>query len=339
MINIFDFWKTREPKLVYSYVPEPVYRQKDPPELLRQAVEIIANWDASGANCPPVFMPDFGTVTTAKPFGGKVVRSSDGEQIFIEPAAETIDEALDIKPMPNGDVDQAIALYRELCRQTGRQDIRFVTPDFQGPLNTAVQVMKQEEFFIALYTEPEKVHELMARVTDTLIEFVRRLQASVRVDGGIWPYIWLPQEVGVVITEDLMPLLSPAQYAEFGAPYLKRISDAFGGVYVHSCGQWTHNAPVLAQSGVRLLGLDFCYPYATIEAIQDTLPGLVLQPGYEFNKPLPYADFVAFAEDMILKRNGDTCLWFALNSHPIWQFDRLRAVLEKHGAVNVTFGR
>jgi hypothetical protein len=335
--NIFDFWNKRQPKVVYSCIPEPTYRQKDPPEMQQMAAEAIANWDAGGANCPPVFMPDFGTVTTAKPFGGKVVRSSDGAQIFIEHVAETIDEALAIEPKPNTDVDQAVHIYRELCWMTRRHDIRFVTPDFQGPLNTAVQIMKQDEFLIALYTEPKKVHEFLARVTDTLIEFIRRLQSQLRVDGGLWPYIWLPKEFGVVVTEDLMPLLSPELYAEFGIPYLKRISDEFGGVFVHSCGQWTHNARVLADSGINLLGLDFCYPYATIEEIQRTLPGLVLQPGFEFYKAVEYPDFPAYVEGMIEKRSGDTCLWFALNSNPIWQFDRVRKVLEKHGAADVTF--
>ncbi|MCL2701065.1 MAG: hypothetical protein FWE88_05160 [Phycisphaerae bacterium] len=338
MINIHDFWAKRQPKVVYSYIPEPTYRQKDPPELQRMAIEAIANWDVSGANCPPVFMPDFGTVTTAKPFGGNVVRSSDGEQIFIEHAAATIDEALAIEPTPNADVDQAVAIYRDVCRQTGRNDIRFVTPDFQGPLNTAAQIVKQDEFLIALYTEPRKVHEFLARVTDTLVEFLRRLMAQVRVDGGCWPYMWIPQEIGVVVTEDLMPLLSPELYKEFGLPYLKRISDEFGGVFVHSCGQWTHNAKVLAASGVKLLGLDFCYPYATIEEIQETLPGLVLQPGFEFFKSVEYPDFPSYVEGMITNRRGDTCLWFAMNSHPIWQFDRVRNILEKHGAADVTFG-
>jgi len=265
------------------------------------------------------------------------VKSSDGQQIFIEHAAATLDEALAIEPTPNSDVDQAVAIYREVCRQTGRSDIRFVTPDFQGPLNTAAQIIKQDEFLVALYTEPKKVHEFLGRVTDTLIEFQRRIRAQVRVDGNIWPYIWLPKEFGVVITEDLMPLLSPELYKEFGIPYLKRISEAFGGLFLHSCGQWTHNAQVLAESGLKILGIDFCYPYATIEKIQETLPGLVLQPGFEFYKEIEYADFPAYVEGMIQKRTGDTCLWFAMNSNPIWQFNRVKKVLEKHGAAEVAF--
>ena len=340
MININEFWKKREPKVVYSYVPEPTYRQKDPPEMLRMAVELIASWEASGANIPPVFIPDFGTVTTAKTWGGKVVRSSDGQQIFIEHVSTDIDAILDVQPAEhNPDVAQAVTLYKEVCRQTGRNDIRFVTPDYQGPLNTAAQIMEQVEFLVAMYTEPTKVHTLLDRVTNNLIQYMKDLQAQVPVSGSVWPYMWLPSEFGVSITEDLMPLVSPELYKEFGLPYLKRISDAFGGVFVHSCGEWSHNAQVMAESGINYLGMDFCYPYSKIDVIQESLPNLVLQPGFEFFKKLEYADVCEFIEGMIQKRRGNTCLWFALNSNPIWPMDKVRRTFEKCGVKDISFGK
>lgn len=51
-------------------------------------------------------------------------------------------------------------------------------------------------------------------------------------------------------------MLSPELHDEFGVPYLNRLSDAFGGVYIHSCGDWTHLAPSLEKvRGLR--GLEF----------------------------------------------------------------------------------
>ena len=329
-LSIRDFWRTRQPTCVYTYVPEPIYRQKPPEEMVRLAVDIIGNWEATGANCPPVFIPDFGTVTLAKPWGGQVVTTSDG-QIFIEPVSDNIDAVLDIAPGPNPDVELAVQLYREIVRQTGRQDIRFVAPDFQGSLGTAVQIMEQAAFLMAMHTEPEKVHRLLDLVTTRNIQFMKDVQARLHVDGGAWPYIWLPQEVGIVVTEDLMPLLSPATYREFGLPCLRRLSGEFGGLFLHSCGQWTHQAPVLAESGLPLLGIDFCYPYAKLEQIQVTLPGLVLQPGFEFFKTSEHADFPAFIDAMIRERRGDTVLWPAMNSNPLWKFDEVRRVLDRHG--------
>ena len=51
-------------------------------------------------------------------------------------------------------------------------------------------------------------------------------------------------------------MLSPELHDEFGVPYLNRLSDAFGGIYVHSCGDWTHLFPSLEKvRGLR--GLEF----------------------------------------------------------------------------------
>jgi hypothetical protein len=44
--------------------------------------------------------------------------------------------------------------------------------------------------------------------------------------------------------------------AEFGVPYFNQLSDAFGGIYIHSCGNWLHQIPTLEM--VRnLRGLEF----------------------------------------------------------------------------------
>jgi len=332
MHSIIDFWKNRteRPPVVYTYVPEPVYRQKPPAEMVRMAAEQIAGWERSGANCPPVFMPDFGTVTMAKPWGGKVVTTDDG-QIFIHPVSRNIDEILDIEPGRNPDIELAVDLYRQVCSATGRSDIRFVSADYQGVLGTASQIMQQDDLMIAMIAEPKKVHRFLDLVCERNIAFMQDLMARVRIDGGLWPYIWLPQEIGIVITEDFMPLLSPVMYAEFALQYLKRIADAFGGVFVHSCGQWIHHARTMADSGINYLGIDFCYPYTRLEEIQEYLPGLVLQPGFEFNKKSEYDGYPAFLDAMLGKRRGGTCLWLAMNSNELWQFDKVREVLHRHG--------
>lgn len=207
MRNITDFWRKRNLPVALTCIPEPTYRQKTPEQMVAGATEAIGNWEASGSNLPPVFMPDFGTVTMAKPWGGRVVKTDDG-QIFIHPVSTDIEAVLDIEPRRNPDIDLAVDLYNEVCRRTGRSDIRFVTPDFQGVLGTAGQVMKEEELLIAMYTHPAKVHAFLDLVCRRSIEFIEEFKRRIgHIDGGIWPYIWLPDEIGVVITEDMMPLL------------------------------------------------------------------------------------------------------------------------------------
>ena len=329
MLSILDFWRKRQPKFVYSYIPEPTYRQKDPEQMVEMATQQIGNWEASGSNVPPVFVPDFGTVTMARPWGGLVKKTDDG-QIFIDPVSGNIDEILDIEPAPNGDIQLAVDLYNEVKRRTGRDDIRFVTPDYQGVLGTASQIMAQEELMVAMYTDGEKVHKFLDLVCRRNIQFMKDLQAKVRVDGNVWPYIWLPQEIGVVVTEDFMPLLSPEMYRDFGMPYLRRMGQEFGAVFIHSCGSWIQHAEMIRDSTIPYLGVDHCYPYTKLEDIQAVLPNWVLQPGYEFFKTLEYADFPAYLDAMIQKRQGDTCLWPAINSNAVWKYDQVRKVLDKH---------
>ena len=61
-------------------------------------------------------------------------------------------------------------------------------------------------------------------------------------------------------------MLSPDLHDEFGVPYLNRLSDAFGGVYVHSCGDSTHLFASLEK--VRdLRGLEFGASEAPYEKV------------------------------------------------------------------------
>ena len=45
---------------------------------------------------------------------------------------------------------------------------------------------------------------------------------------------------GISVSDDETILLSPGLFEEFGLPYLNRISDAFGGLYYHCCGDFGH---------------------------------------------------------------------------------------------------
>jgi hypothetical protein len=95
-------------------------------------------------------------------------------------------------------------------------------------LNTASLLWQQEEFMIAMYNEPAQVHELLEQVTEHIIHIIRAMKKSIgNICGPVWPYIWLPTDIGVGITEDYMPLLSPKLYREFGIPYVEKISREF----------------------------------------------------------------------------------------------------------------
>lgn len=329
MIRISEYWKSADHPFITTTIHDPVYRQKPRGQIVDLAVRCVEEWNEKAAGVPPAFWPDFGTITMARGWGGREEVSCDGMP-FIHPAAETIEEALDLTPPDeNPDIAPAVAMFQEVKRRTGRNDLCFKTPDFQGVLNTAALVVKQDELLMAMYAEPDKVHRFLQRLCDANIAYIRTLLAKAgRLDGNIWPYLWLPHTVGVTTTEDMMPLLSPELYKEFGIPYLKQVSDAFGGVFIHCCGEWGRHARVLAESGVRIVGMEFHHPFTDLDEIQEHLDGLVLLPvlsGLKENSP----PLEAFVEDLLARRRGRTRFWFGHND--AWGDSRILPILRRHG--------
>jgi hypothetical protein len=152
-----------------------------------------------------------------------------------------------------------------------------------------------------------------------------------RVDGNIWPYVSVPHDVGVCITEDMMPLLSPDQYKQFGLPQLQRISDAFGGVFIHCCGRWGQHAENLAASGVHILGAEFHYPFTTIDQIRPHLPDAVLVPYLADFATDDYESFEAYLARLIEDHGGDGPLWVALSDADGWPVAEAKTLADDAG--------
>jgi len=262
--NIRDFLNRKTPYLL-SVHHDPVYRQgANDGETVAKACEVIAKDLAVADECGilPSYFPDFGTVSMPAVYGGEVIPARNGGGIHIKPAAKTADDILKLveKPFEETDFQRAIGIYRKICERLETDEIYIRTPDFQGPMNTlALLLENQAELMVAMFEQPDVVHEAARKVTDMLIGYTARFRAEAgagKVIGNIWPYIALPDGKGVGITQDYMPLLGPDQYAEFELPQLKRISDAFGGVFIHCCGFYKWHLKNLADSGVEIIGME-----------------------------------------------------------------------------------
>jgi len=294
-LSIDNYWSPDGPEVILLISHEPSYRQLPLAEIGQAAATHAREWMSlygHGVNLPPAFFADFGTITMAKPWGGRVEISSEGRP-FIHPAAQSLEEALEIEPVENPDLAESLALF-ETVREA---------PDFQGVLNTAALVLDQEALLSGMIEEPELVHRFLDRVCEVNLKFMTRLQAAAgRTDGNIWPYIWLPAQFGVGITEDMMPLLGVDAYREFGVPYLKRIANAFNGVFIHCCGEWARHAPTLAGSGITIRGVEFHHPFTRFDDLRHTLPGAVVVPFYAAFKSNEFPDQPAFVRDLLTRR-------------------------------------
>jgi len=87
-----------------------------------------------------------------------------------------------------------------------------------------------------MYTHPTEIHLLLRMVTDYLIEFMasaRRLLP--RPVSSNFLEIYLPADLGVGVSDDLAPSSRPPVRGIRGS-LLNQLSDAFGGLFLHSCG-------------------------------------------------------------------------------------------------------
>ncbi|MDR1900791.1 MAG: uroporphyrinogen decarboxylase family protein [Treponema sp.] len=129
-----------------------------------------------------------------------------------------------------------------------------------SPLVTASLIWDYTSFIEATLVFPDEIHALMEKVTEATILYIKeqfkRIKNLYSVGHELW---YIPQECGVRVSDDTAALLSPSLYREFGVKYNSMISEAVGGIVVHSCGNVEHVvAPMMEISGLR--GLDFTIP-------------------------------------------------------------------------------
>ena len=312
-----------------TIVPSPVeYHRKPETECVKIASEIIRSWEKSGSTLLACFEPNFGTFTMALPWGGKIIGGGDTYQ-HIQAVSDNIDEILDIELSDNPHIERAVRTYRDVCENTGNNNIRFMTPDFQGVLNTAAMIMDQSALMMAMITAPDKVHQFLDKVYDANITFFKQLLSSIgHIDGNFWPPIWLPHTVGVMVIEDMMPMLSPDLYKEFGLPYLKRFSDEFGGVFFHICGRWSHHMKNLAESGINILGFEYHHPHATLDQINEYFDDVVVVPFLDGYIDTEYPDVLSFTKALLAKRKKSISLWFAGYDDLNWPVEEIQALIE-----------
>jgi hypothetical protein len=316
------FWQGEGRCLVSVHATTHEYRQvfDDGTILAAAARHLETQARLPGVNLPSLFC-DWGTVSTAKHWGGRTRFDSTGENIFIDPVAQTIDEALALEPLPVDhpalDAHHALALYRRLSEQLQTDALWLRTPDMQGPLNTAGLVMNQEELMMAMISSPEKVHAFLARVCELLIDYARYLRRGTgrRICGNLWPYTFFPDEFGVSLTEDLMPLLSADLYKTFGIPTLQRIGEALGGLHIHCCGDWGRHAATLAEglkeAGVALKAVEFHYPFTRIEELACLASETVFIPYIMLDQQDDFASATAYYRHLLATCDEDVRFWFA----------------------------
>jgi hypothetical protein len=279
MRRIRQFWSGEDPSPLVSLFSPMAYRQNPDEEAMVHgacaAIAADAQSDPSEVGVVlPTFNPDFGTVSMPAMWGGRVIPASHGGGIYIEPIFSSADQLQTLGPpcaYEQTDFSRATRLYRSVCERLESDRIFVRTPDVQGPLNTLGLMIEQTELLMALYECPAFVHRALTIITDAIISVLTRYRHDVgadRVVGNVWPWISLLDGKGISITQDFMPLIGPELYEEFELPQLKRIADAFGGVFIHCCGEYRQHLPTLAKATFKIHGIEIHYPATKIWDVQ-----------------------------------------------------------------------
>ena len=111
--------------------------------------------------------------------------------------------------------------------------------DSFGPVEVAGKLIGYELLYAVAYDEPELYDKLMTYATDAYILFYdaqKDLAGDLFITTCLNAHDWVPQFKTNALGMDGLVMLSQSFFADNVLPYLKRISDKYGPLTLHSCG-------------------------------------------------------------------------------------------------------
>jgi len=196
----------------------------------------------------PGFWSEYGMCTEPSAFGAKCI-FPDNEFPFANKIINSTDDILSL-PIPNPKTDgllpfmlNRLKLARPKIEDNGHK-IRFAVA--RGPLNIASYLMGVTEFLTAMMLEPQKIHELLKKITTFLKNWL-----SLQRDT-------FPTIDGIFLLDDIIGFLGENEFCEFGLPYFKDLFNTDVSVkFLHNDASCKVSAPYLADIGVNLFNMGF----------------------------------------------------------------------------------
>ena len=204
----------------------------------------------------PGFWVEYGMAIEPSAFGCKITWWSDHPP-SAHPMIHDPSEVSRLKvphPREDGLMPFALNLYRhaeQRLRDHGHQ-IKMVAA--RGPLAIAAHLWGLTEFLVQLKLSPKETKALLETTAQTVILW---LQAQMDCLSNV---------EGVMVLDDIVGLLSPADYMEFAHPYLERIFSSFPGMVkvYHNDSGINHILEPLAETGFHVLNFSHLLDIADV---------------------------------------------------------------------------
>jgi hypothetical protein len=257
----------------------------------------------------PTISTYMGTTVLASAFGCSTVWP-EHQQPWAEPLVRRPVEIASLRrPRADGGLLGRVLERTEWLMEVSQGRLPIRVTDIQGPLDTAYLIWHNEEFLVAMYEAPEAVHALLQMVTDLIIDFVRKQRSIAKHFVPLnFPYeLYSDSDGPLGISEDVVVTLGGDLYEEFVLPYHQQLADAFGGLFIHSCGRWTHIID-RARKIDGLKGVDFGVTETGYSEIEELMAGRYLlsaRIGLNFG-PCRYPNELVYVEDIVGKTGADT---------------------------------
>ena len=200
-----------------------------------------------------LFLPghwvEYGMAAEPSAFGCRIKWWKNSPPAVI-PSLRHLSEAAGLQ-VPNPEEDGLMPLILRIYQKVekGLQNlgspIKMVAA--RGPLAIGAHVRGLTEFLLDLKDSPKETKQFIEVLTQTTI---RWLQAQVN---------HLSEVEGIMVLDDIVGFLSPADYMEFAHPYLKEIFSSFNGMVkvYHNDSRIGHLLEPLAETGLHVLNFGY----------------------------------------------------------------------------------
>jgi hypothetical protein len=192
--------------------------------------------------------PWYGIGTLASAFGIDYVWP-DNQAPAVPRAFGSLQEILDYAAVPVEEtaIGQHTLEMIEYFLDATRGRLPISLTDTQSPLNALSFLVETNSFYLGFLDAPQVLGQILDQFVPIQIDFVRK-QLELIGDTIVWPGHGFASSrafSGLGMSDDVITLLSPTQYGEFGVPSLSRCGEPFAGPAVHSCGNWADKAEVV----------------------------------------------------------------------------------------------
>ena len=292
-----------------------------PEKNLKYKLQVLEEMSAFMDDSVPILDTFLGTAVFPSAFACEV-HYYENEDPWAKPLIHGAVE--DVYKLPDPAVDagdlkrvlDTTVYFQEKTR--GKYPIKITDP--QSPLDIAYLIWKEEEFMMAMMSNPAEVHKIMEKCTGLFIRFMKKQKSLCTEFSPVHsPNLWAPSELGIGMSDDVCAILSPELYEEFALPYMNMISEEFGGIFLHSCGNIAHNLDNLARVK-NLRCINFAVTETPAEAVFEKFSGkTVICPGTGLNNGALAVDSIIEYVERVLKckKTNEGLILYAYTDTPV----------------------